>query len=155
MGIVMKNLSWILISVLAVLAVIGWLRPRAKGEAMYVRDTLVVRDTVRDSVPKPVLVRFDHWDTLPVYIRDIDTLRLRDSIYIPVPIERKEYRTDDYHAVISGWHPRLESIEVYRQTRTITVTPKKKRWGIGPTIGVGVPGGWYVGIGVSYDLWQW
>lgn len=151
----MKSLPWILVGLLAVVSVMGWLRPREKNEPECLWDTLVVRDTVHDTVPQAVLVRFDHWDTLPIYIRDIDTLLVRDSLYIPVPIERKEYRTEYYRAVISGWHPRLESIEVYRQTRTITVTPKKKRWGIGPTIGVGVPGGWYVGIGVSYDLWQW
>lgn len=80
-------------------------------------------------------------------------MRMRDSIYIPVPIERKEYRTEDYRAVISGWHPRLESMEVYRQT--IISTPKAKRWGLGVQAGVGYPHGWYVGVGVSYDLYQW
>ena len=152
----MKALPWIICGVLAVLAVVGWLRPREKGEAVYLRDTLVVRDTIHDSVPQPVLVRFDHWDTLPpIYMRDIDTLIVRDSLYIPVPIERKEYRTEDYHAVISGWHPKLESMEVYRQTQTIIATPKEKRWGLGVQAGVGYPQGWYVGIGVSYDLFQW
>ena len=114
----MRALPWIICGVLAVLAVVGWLRPREKGEAVYLRDTLVVRDTVWDSVPQPVLVRFDHWDTLPpIYIRDIDTLLVRDSLYIPVPIERKEYRTEDYRAVVSGWHPKLESMEAgYRES---------------------------------------
>lgn len=151
----MKSLPWILVGVLAVAALWGWFRLREKQPPVHLRDTLIVRDTVRDSVPKPMLVRFDHYDTFPIYIRDVDTLRLRDSIYIPVPIERREYRTDDYRAVISGWHPRLELMEVYRQTQTIIATPKAKRWGLGVQAGVGYPQGWYVGIGVSYDLWQW
>ena len=49
----------------------------------------------------------------------------------------------------------LELMEVYRKTRTVTVTPEPKRWGLGVQAGVGWPSGWYVGVGVSYDLWQW
>ena len=161
----MKALPWMFAALLAILAAIGWLRPRKAVPAETVRDTLIVRDTLRDTVPRPVLVCFDHWDTLRVAVRTVDTLRvavrtvdtLRDSVYIPVPIpiERKEYRTDDYRAIVSGYRPRLDLMEVYRKTRTVTVTKEPKRWGIGPTAGFGIPGGWYVGIGVSYDLWQW
>lgn len=151
----MKTLPWIICAVLAVVALFGWFRPKEQTPSIHLRDTLIVRDTIHDSVPKPVLVRFDHLDTLLIYIKDIDTLRVRDSFYIPVPIERREYRTEDYRAVISGWHPQLELMEVYRQTQTIIATPKSKRWGLGLQAGVGYPSGWYVGIGVSYDLWQW
>ena len=151
----MKALPWMFAALLAILAAIGWLRPRKAVPAETVRDTLIVRDTLRDTVPRPVLVCFDHWDTLRVAVRTVDTLR--DSVYIPVPIpiERKEYRTDDYRAIVSGYRPRLDLLEVYRKTRTVTVREKPRRWGIGPTAGFGIPGGWYVGIGVSYDLWQW
>ena len=151
----MRTLPWMFAALLAILAAIGWLRPRKAVPAETVRDTLIVRDTLRDTVPRPVLVCFDHWDTLRVAVRTVDTLR--DSVYIPVPIpiERKEYRTDDYRAIVSGYRPRLDLMEVYRKTRTVTVTKEPKRWGIGPTAGFGIPGGWYVGIGVSYDLWQW
>ena len=149
----MKALPWILVVLLAVVAAIGWLRPRKTLPAATVRDTLVVRDTVRDTVPRPVLVRFDHWDTLRLAVQTVDTLR--DSIYVPVPIERKEYRTADYRAVVCGYRPRLESMEVFRRTQMVTITPRDKRWGIGPQAGFGIPGGWYVGIGISYDLWQW
>ena len=142
-----------LVALLAVVAAIGWLRPPGQADTIVLRDTVTVRDTLRDTVPRPVLVRFDHWDTLRVAVRTVDTLR--DSVYVPVPIERREYRTDDYRAVISGYRPRLDLLEVYRKTRTVTVREKPGRWGIGPTAGFGIPGGWYVGIGVSYHLWQW
>ena len=85
----MKTLPWIICAVLAVVALFGWFRPKEQTPSIHLRDTLIVRDTIHDSVPKPVLVRFDHLDTLPIYIKDIDTLRVRDSFYIPVPIERR------------------------------------------------------------------
>lgn len=151
----MRTLPWILCGVLAVVAAWGWMRPKGMRPPVTVLDTLVVRDTVHDSVPRPVQVRFDHWDTFPVYIRDIDTLTVRESLYVPVPVERREYRTDEYRAVVSGWHPQLELMEVYRTTQTIVAAPKARRWGLGVQAGVGYPHGWYVGVGVSYDLWQW
>lgn len=151
----MKSLPWILVGVLAVVSLLGWLRPVEKADAIAMRDTVIIRDTVRDSIPKPLLVRFDHWDSIPVpvpfFVRDT----LRDTIYIPVPIERKEYLTVDYHAIISGYRPRLELMEVFRRTQTVTLTPKPRRWGLGVQAGVGYPSGWYVGLGVQYDLWQW
>lgn len=149
----MRTLPWILVALLAVVALLGWLRPTGQADTIVLRDTVTVRDTLRDTVPRPVLVRLDHWDTLRVAVQRADTLR--DTLYVPLPIESKEYRTDDYRAVISGYRPRLDLLEVYRKTRTVTVTPRPRRWGIGPTAGFGIPGGWYVGIGVSYHLWQW
>ena len=150
----MKRLPWIFVGVLGVLCLCGWLRPARHVPGRTVRDTLVVTDTVRDTVPRAVLVRFDHWDSIPfpVAVRG-DTVR--DTVYVPVPIERREYRTADYRAVVSGYKPRLEVMELYRQTSTITVSPRPKRWGLGVQAGYGIPHGWYVGVGVSYDLWQW
>lgn len=156
MGAAMKRLPWIFVGVLAVLCLWGWLRPTRHVPGRTVRDTIVVTDTVRDSVPRPVLVRFDHWDTVPVPIPvqgAADTVR--DTVYVPLPIEQREYLTEDYHAVISGYRPRLELMEVFRRTRTVTMTERPKRWGLGVQAGVGYPQGWYVGVGVSYDLWQW
>lgn len=149
----MKSLPWILVGVLAVVSLLGWFRPGEKEDAVAMRDTIIIRDTVRDSIPKPLLVRFDHWDSIPFPLTVHDTVR--DTIYIPIPIERKEYLTDDYRAIVSGYRPRLELMEVFRRTQTVTLTPKTRRWGLGVQAGVGWPSGWYVGIGVQYDLWQW
>ena len=149
-----KHLPYIVIGILAVLCVWGWSRPNGGVETVE-RDTLTIRDTIRDSIPVPFTVRFDHYDTLyiPLYIDSIVT----DSVLVPVsiPIERKEYVTEDYRAVVSGYRPSLDVMEVFRKTQTVTVREKPKRLGIGPQVGVGYPGGWYVGIGVSYHLWQW
>ena len=153
----LKNLwEWAgIVLMFAVAFFLGRSMPNESERYRTVRDTITVRDTVRDSIPQPFAVRIDHYDTLyiPIYI---DTTTV-DSILVPVsiPIERKEYVTKDYRAVISGYKPRLETMDVFRQTQTVTVREKPKRWGIGPQAGMGCPGGWYVGVGVSYHVWQW
>ncbi len=146
-------IPWTIIFLLVVAYVLGRVLPKEPEPFRTVRDTITVHDTVRDSIPRPFIVRFDHWDTLyiPLYITDT----LSDSVLVPIPIERKEYVTEDYRAVVSGYRPSLDVMEVFRKTQTVTVTEKAKRWGIGPQAGFGVPGGWYVGVGVSYHLWRW
>lgn len=148
-------LVWVgIVLMLAACFFLGRHFPADPEPGRVMRDTITIRDTVRDSVPRPFLVRFDHWDTLYIPLYNIDTPST-DSVPVPIPIERKEYRTEDYRAVISGYRPSLDVMEVFRQTQTVTVREKPKRWGIGPQVGVGVPGGWYVGVGVSYSIWQW
>ena len=66
-------------------------------------------------------------------------------------------------AWVSGYRPRLDSLMVFPRTvyRTVTndiyhtIVPKKKRWGFGLQAGYGYPGGFYVGGGVSYNLFMW
>ncbi len=149
-------LPWTLCALLAAICLWGRLRPAHHDTAGYrPADTIVVRDTLRDTVPRPVLVSFDRWDTLRVPVRDTLLLTVRDTLYVPLPIERREYLTADYRAVVSGYRPRLERMEVFRQTQTVTAGTRQKRWGFGPQAGVGLPGGWYAGFGVGYHLWQW
>lgn len=38
---------------------------------------------------------------------------------------------------------------------TIKQQQKKKCWGSGLQIGYGYLGGWYVGVGVSYNIFMW
>ena len=151
----MKALPWILVALLSVALLCVCLRREGRNNHLP-PDTVTVRDTVRDTIPRPFTVRFDHWDTLYIPLYIVDTVRT-DSVLLPVPIpiERREYLTDDYHAVVSGYRPSLDVMEVFRKTQTVTVTPKAKRWGIGPQAGIGYPGGWYVGVGVSYHVWRW
>ena len=70
-----------------------------------------------------------------------------------IPITSKEYKTDDYRAVVSGYKPSLDFMEVYREKEIITLKPK--RWGLGLQVGYGYPSGLYVGGGVSYNLFMW
>lgn len=125
-------------------------------------DTLVVRDTIRDTVPVTVerlLVRTD-----TVWLRAAaDTV----MVEVEVPVERKIYETDDYRAVVEGFRPRLAEIEIYRNTLYIkessVMSPRKqrerpRRWGIGVQAGYGLtPDGIspYVGVGIQYSLITW
>ncbi len=74
------------------------------------------------------------------------------------------YEDSLYRAWVSGYRPRLDSIEIYPKTVTHTITndiyltikvKDKRRWGLGLQAGYGYPGGFYVGAGVSYNLFMW
>lgn len=141
----------------------------------HFRDTakMVVRtDTLHDTVTvrEPVFVteRAVRTDTvlLPVVRTRTDTVLLRsdgpkDSVRaVVVPITQKVYADSTYRAWVSGYNPRLDSIQVYRQmvvtTKTETVV-KKRRIGIGVQAGYGYGfryGGIepYVGLGVSWNF---
>lgn len=134
---------------------------RTDPQTVYVKgDTIHIRDTIRDTILKPVKETPKRNDTvyLPILI-DTATDRVveGDSIPVLVPITSKEYKTDNYRAIVSGYNPSLDFMEVYGDNKIITLTPvqKKKRWGFGLQAGYGYPSGVYVGVGVSYNVWQW
>lgn len=155
----MKWLSWILVTVLVLCLIASLFIDRGKTETVEKRDTITRIDTIKDTVLNTVLVRFDHWDTayFPIVVDSgsSDSIIYHDSAKVAIPIETKEYKTDYYKAIISGYKPNLELIEVYARTQTVTVTPRKKRWGLGLQAGYGYPGGWYIGAGISYNLINW
>lgn len=155
----MKNLPYIIIIILSLLLLFHPARvEHAPGE--LVRDTVTVIDTVRDTVPKPYRVEVVRMDTfyLPIFVGD--SLEV-DSVPVVLPIEKKEYKTDEYRAVISGFRPNLDFIETYTKSQIVTVTPinrRRKRFGLGVQAGYGFSGNKaspYIGVGVSYNLWEW
>ena len=156
----MKFLPWILVCLL--LGVIVWMQcnPHDPSTVYIKGDTVRIRDTIRDTIPKPVRETLKRNDTvyLPILI-DTTTDRTveGDSIPVLVPIVSKEYKTDNYRAIVSGYKPSLDFMEVYRDKEIITLSPlqKKKRWGLGLQTGYSYPGGWYFGCGISYNLCQW
>ena len=97
--------------------VIGWLcRPNhIRDVTKKVTDTLVVRDT--HIIEKPILIEQTVRDSLLVQVHD--TIRINDTIFVVLPIEKKIYKGEDYLAEISGYKPNLERIEVYPKTTTI------------------------------------
>ena len=154
----MKVLPWILVCLLIGLVV--WMRCNPHDpQTMYVKgDTIRVRDTIVDIVLMPVKETLKRTDTvyLPIIV-DTTTDRTveDDSVPVLIPITSKEYKTDNYRAVVSGYKPSLDFMEVYGEKEIITLKPKKKRWGLGLQFGYGYPGGLYVGGGVSYNLFMW
>lgn len=153
----MKKLPWILIILLAVACVAAWFRPHEPLPAEIRTETkvktVVKVDTLLISPPMAPLLVFQLTDT----IRIGDTVVYREQAY---------YEDSLYRAWVSGYRPRLDSLQIFPRTvyRTVTndiyhtIVPKKKRWGLGLQAGYGFyPGqsGFYVGVGVSYNLWQW
>lgn len=120
------------------------------------RDTVTViqRDTVirRMQIPKEVIIEKIIVDTL----YSVDTIKT--AVYLPV---RKYVFSDSlYRAEITGYNVHLDKMEIYGRTteRLITsrtVTPRRKRFGIGISAGYGYCGGSfgpYVGVGVTYNI---
>lgn len=159
----MKN---VVIAVIAlVLAIVAFLlgRRSMKPEIVEIHrtDTVVVRDTVRETVLVPK-VR---------YLTRVDTVLLLvpgDTVKVPVlvPISRNVYEGEDYRAVVSGFRASLDTLDIFRKTQTVTntvvqpveVPGKPKRWGIGVSAGYALtPQGMkpYIGLGVQYDLISW
>ena len=127
-----------------------------------VPDTVLRIDTLRDTVLVPRRVYVTRVDTcwLP---RAADTVYVSDTVPVLVPIERKEYATEEYRAVVEGWRPSLVEMEVYPRTQTVTKyltreTIRKSRWGIGLQVGYGVSESRlapYLGVGVQYNIVSW
>ena len=150
----MKKLPWILVILLAVVCVIAWFRPHAPLPAETRTETkvntVVKVETLLISPPMAPLLVF----------RLTDTMRIGDTV---VHREQAYYEDSLYRAWVSGYQPRLDSLQIFPRTvyRTVTndiyhtITPKKKRWGLGLQVGYGYPSGFYFGVGMSYDLWQW
>lgn len=124
-------------------------------------------DTIIDTISYRVAIPFDsvvlrYTDvSLPVSQQAKDTVLLTvyDSVMVSVPIVQKEYKDSTYHAWVSGYHPNLDSIYIYRPTTQIVQTiTKQKRWGLGVQAGMGAANNKiqpYIGVGVSYNFLMW
>lgn len=157
----MRFLPWILVCML--LGVIVWMRcdPHDPSPVYVKGDTVRLRDTVKDTICIPIKETLKRTDTvyLPILI-DTTTDRTveGDSVEVIIPITCREYKTNEYRAVISGYNPNLDFMETYKDKEIITLKPKPKRWGVGFQVGYGVyPGGkgFYFGGGISYNLLMW
>jgi hypothetical protein len=153
----MKNVV-IALALIAAAFLLG--RRSVKPEIVKIHrtDTVVVRDTVRETVLVPK-VR---------YLTRVDTVLLKvpgDTVEVPVlvPISRNVYEGEDYRAVVSGFRASLDTLDIFRKTQTVTntvvqrveVPGKPKRWGIGVSAGYALtPQGVkpYIGAGISYSF---
>lgn len=106
----------------ALLIVIGILiglqcRPKHFREVTKkVTDTLVVRDT--HIIEKPVVVERTSKETLLVAVHD--TTRIKDTVYVPLVIEKRVYKGEEYYAEVSGYQPSLDKIVIYPKTQVIS-----------------------------------
>nr|DAM99353.1 MAG TPA: hypothetical protein [Caudoviricetes sp.] len=162
--------GWILLLVAALVAAVSVLSWRlgyrtavASTSSATEADTLIVRDTVTVECPVPVFTTII--DTILVAYPDI--VLIHDTTFVQLPRERKEYSGKDYRAVVSGYQPSLDLIQVFPETKVVTQTisvPSRKRshWALSLQAGYGItlqnnritplP---YIGAGISYNLVEW
>lgn len=162
--------GWILLLVAALVATVSVLSWRLGYRAAVAElieepkaDTLVVKDTVTVEFPVPILTTIT--DTILVAYPDI--VIIHDTTFVQLPKERKEYSGKDYRAVVSGFQPSLDLIQVFPETKVVTQTisvPSRKRshWALSLQAGYGLtlqnshitplP---YIGAGISYSLVEW
>lgn len=156
----MKNVV-IALALIAAAFLLGRRSVKPEIVEIHTTDTVVVRDTVRETVLVPK-VR---------YLTRVDTVLLLvpgDTVKVPVlvPISRKVYEGEDYRAVVSGFRASLDTLDIFRKTQTVTntvvqrveVPGKPKRWGIGVSAGYALtPQGMkpYIGAGVQYNFLSW
>lgn len=153
----MKNVV-IALALIAAAFLLGRRSVKPEIVKIHRKDTVVVRDTVRETVLVPK-VR---------YLTRVDTVLLPvpgDTVEVPVlvPISRNVYEGEDYRAVVSGFRASLDTLDIFRKTQTVTntvvqrveVPGKPKRWGIGVSAGYALtPQGVkpYIGAGISYSF---
>lgn len=162
--------GWILLLVAALVvavSVLSWRLGYRSAVAESIEtpkaDTLIIRDTVTVEYPVPILTTIT--DTLLVAYPDI--VIIHDTTFVQLPRERKEYSGKDYRAVVSGFQPSLDLIQIFPETKVVTQTisvPSRNRshWALSLQAGYGItlqnnritplP---YIGAGISYNLIEW
>lgn len=118
-------------------------------------DTVIKHDTIR--VPSPVEIRYEKL-TETLILPKVDTLRLRDTVYLVVNKEIKEYRDSLYYARVSGYQPNLDYIEVYpksvviSKTETTITKPSPWHYSLGLKLNYGMMEHSYVTPSIGAEL---
>lgn len=140
----MKTSTYIvtLAAALIIAAVVAYVSGRRDGIASVQpvaakSDTTYIPDTTRPK-PKEIIRTVTKKEYFPV----TDTLRIKDTVYLPLPRVRKVYADSNYRAVVSGVLPSLDSIEIYRTNKVVTqyveVKDPRKVCSVPTVINVGV-----------------
>lgn len=120
-------------------------------------DTIVIRDTIIIEDIQPI-TEIKYKDK---FIRD--TVFVENTpIVADIPFEEKTYSDERFTAVISGFEPNLEKIEIYTKDNIInneikTTVYKQKRFSYGLQVGCGYgiinrKPDIFVGIGLQYNF---
>lgn len=114
-----KYIPYVAIAILAVMLVLSLVRKNVETIEKRIVDTVTV--TVIDTFVerKPMYVYKKVIDTMVVYV-DSDNA-------ITLPITQKFYSSEYYRLWISGYNPNLDSINVFNNTVTKTVTNTVER----------------------------
>lgn len=165
-----QTIIYIAVGIVALAAGVGagWLwrgsRP-PQTEYLVQSDTLYIRDTIREN--KPVLKAEIVIEGAEITIED--SLVIRRGDFIVLPRMQRYYSSEDYEAWVSGYNPRLDSVNVFRSTayitNTVTEVPKTNcialessaswcgAWGV--SVSAQYTHEWrrfYAGGGIGYDF---
>ena len=152
----------------------NWISYIIIGALASVIVFLLIRNTKEKTVTVTKVIEHTIYDyqtyTIPHYVYEeiirYDTLRIHDTINVPIPILQRVYRDSTYTAYVSGYKPSLDSITIRQKTMfvntitTETATTNRSRWVItvGLNVGIGYVApfnssagtiGMYTGIGVG------
>lgn len=114
-------------------------------------DTIRITDTIVSVRPICTIKRVT--DTLLIHTTDT----LMREVVVSLPREERVYMDSTFRAVVSGYRPALDTMQIYQRNSVVKVIERKAppRWSLGLQSGVGVtPKGVqpYVGVGISYRL---
>lgn len=153
----MNRLKTIIITLLICTPLFVWVGTKKKVcRHSVITDTILIRDTIRDTVPAYKYKYIVRSDT--VFLPSADTLPPKEVV---IPIEEIRYHTDDYLAIVEGFKASLKYIEVYKKTQYITQTKyvtQKSRFSFGVQAGYGASKDGFspfLGIGIQYNLFGW
>lgn len=114
-------------------------------------DTIRITDTIVRVQPICTIKRVT--DTLLIHTADT----LMREVVVSLPREERVYEDSAFRAVVSGYRPSLDTMQVYKRQSVVKVTERitPPRWSLGLQGGVGVtPKGIqpYIGVGIAYRL---
>lgn len=161
----MKVLPWILCVILIVFLFCKCNKERKNSDSTF-SDTTMYYDTIRYDtlIPRDTLIVRYVIEKLQI-IKDstlIDSVKhdslLKDSANVIIPISQNYYKEEDFEAWVSGYKASLDSIRIFQNNFYVKKIVKRKKWGIGLQVGYELSPsahGLYMGIGISYNLFQW
>lgn len=111
-----KIIPYIILLILGIVA--GWLcrEHHFRGEVEVQTDTLYIPDTV--FIENLIVKEVRETDTMYVAVRD--TVVRNDTTYLPLPRESRTYGDERYTAVVSGYQPSLDRLEIYLENQVVT-----------------------------------
>lgn len=122
-------------------------------------DTLFVRDTITRE--KAIVERVTILDTIRVPVVSVDTLRLRDTVFVYLAREQLMWSDSLATVYVSGIRPAVDSVVHYTQTTVVTVYKRQSA----PRVSFGVQAGYgvssnngtiqarpYIGVGLNYRI---
>lgn len=129
----MKNTVKYIIGIILALVVglvVGYISPKWVGKAndgQADTTTVIHYDTIR-TIPdfissKQVGVSVYPIKQVPALLTISDTVKTPYFIHdtLIIPIEQKYYAGESYKAWVSGYNPKLDSLLIYQQAKTITI----------------------------------